>query len=216
MYNGLSLIQRIVVLTVSFLIALTVHEFAHARAALSAGDDTAKRAGRVTLNPISHLDPVGTVLFVLTAISGFGIAWGKPVPVNPELFRNPRWDNLKVSLWGPLSNIITAAIFGLLLRFVADAVPTNYGILLFSIVEFNLVLAFFNLIPIYPLDGSHIIMSLLSPKKARGFGIFMARYGMILILVIAFTRIASMLITPPVLLLSQLFMGPSAWMHFFG
>ncbi len=207
MFENLPSIQEMVIMTTAFLIGLTVHEFAHARAALHAGDDTAKEAGRVTLDPLAHLDPVGTIFFVLTMLGGFGIAWGKPVPIDVLKFKNPRWDNLKVSLWGPLSNIILAFILGLLFRAINDKIPENYAILLFFIVQFNIVLAFFNLIPIAPLDGSDILTSLLPIELAQKYNQFMARYGFILFLIIIFTGVLPYIIGPPVAVFTYLFTG---------
>ena len=90
---------------VALVICITIHEFAHAYSAYRAGDDTPKAQGRISLNPLDHLDPMGTIMMVVSSLSGFGIGWGKPVQINPYNFRHPRWDNLRVSLWGPLSNL---------------------------------------------------------------------------------------------------------------
>ena len=98
MFDGIPSLRNILMMVVAFFTALTVHEYAHARAALAQGDDTAKLAGRISLNPIDHLDPLGTVMFFMMMLtSGIGLAWGKPVPVNPYRFRSPRWGNLSVS-----------------------------------------------------------------------------------------------------------------------
>lgn len=211
MFNNIPSLQEIAIMVISFLIALTVHEYAHARSALAAGDETAKRAGRVSLNPIDHLDPVGTIMFVFTMLNGFGIAWGKPVPVNPNNFKSPRWDNLKVSIWGPISNLITATVFGLVYRFVRipilDAGYESYASLLEMIVLFNLMLAFFNMIPVPPLDGSHVLSSLLPPEKARKYDDVMGRYGLIILLALLFTRIIGMVIMPPVFFFFTLITG---------
>lgn len=155
-------------------IAITVHEFAHAKSAEKAGDPTARKAGRVTLNPLAHYDPVGSTMFLLM---GFG--WAKPVPVNPLYFKNRRRDNIMVSLWGPLSNLLVAT---------AAAIPLRLGIagehtMTFAIIVFaNLLLAIFNLIPIAPLDGSHILEGFLSAKANQRLAAFYARNQQLLLI----------------------------------
>jgi Zn-dependent protease len=160
-------------------VSLTVHELAHAKAAEVAGDDTARRAGRISISPLDHLDPVGTLMMFLSTIAGFGIGWAKPVPVNPAKFRHPRWDSLKVSLWGPLSNLLLALVCGLALRFFGQHLAGIDRLILGYFVLINVGLALFNLLPIGPLDGSHILSSLLPWQLARKFDFFMARYGFI-------------------------------------
>ena len=135
---------------VALLVAITIHEFAHAYTANVYGDSTARLHGRMTLNPIAHLDLWGTIFLLL---AGFG--WGKPVPVNPNNFKNPKWDNLTVSLAGPISNLILATVLGLVYRFASFGPAADSFLVL--IIFFNLVLMIFNLIPIPPLDGSKIL-----------------------------------------------------------
>ena len=135
---------------IALLVAITIHEAAHAWTANFFGDPTAKTMGRLTLNPFVHLDLMGTIFLLL---AGFG--WGKPVIVNPGNFKNPKLDNLTVSLAGPLSNLILAVALGLVYRFVGF--PGILEELIFLIIFFNLVLMIFNLIPIPPLDGSKIL-----------------------------------------------------------
>ena len=184
-----------IVMAAAFLVSLTVHEYSHGRAALAAGDNTAKLAGRLTLNPIAHLDLVGSIFFIIMMMTGLGIGWAKPVPVNPMRFKIPRWDNLKVSLWGPLSNILLAIGFALL-RFgmISYAIKTGAVMVIQSYlflfvdtcIRINLALALFNLIPIPPLDGSHILSSLLPTELARSFDMVIGRYGWLILMVIVF------------------------------
>ncbi len=163
-------------------ICITIHEFAHAYAADLAGDNTPRSQGRISLNPLDHLDPLGTIMMVVSSLSGFGIGWGRPVQVNILKFRRPRWDNLWVSLWGPLSNLITAAVVGSVIRFVGHSLPQNVSIFLSLMTVISIGLAVFNLIPIAPLDGSHILSSLLPYEQARRYDAVMSRYGMLIFL----------------------------------
>lgn len=194
-------------------ISLTVHELAHAKSAEMAGDDTARRAGRITLNPLAHLDPLGSLMMVLTVIGGIGIGWAKPVPVNPYRFRNPRWDNLKVSLWGPLSNLLLAFFFAQIIRFYGNHLGNVDYLFVGYFVIINIGLAVFNLIPIAPLDGSHIMSSLLPLEQARRYELFMAQYGGIILLALVFMgpmfgfSILRMILGPPRTLLFKLFTG---------
>lgn len=142
---------EIFVVILALLTALTIHEFSHAWLANYLGDSTAKRMGRVSLNPIVHLDFLGTIFLLL---AGFG--WGKPVIVNPNNFKNPKLDNLTVSLAGPISNLLLASILGLVYRFLPGTDTLVLSILKIFI-EINLILMIFNLLPIPPLDGSKII-----------------------------------------------------------
>lgn len=135
---------------VALLVAITIHEFSHAWSANFYGDPTAKSMGRISLNPLVHLDLLGTIFLLL---AGFG--WGKPVIVNPHNFKNPVLDNITVSLAGPISNLILAIILGSILRFFN--LPPMVSSIFQIIIFFNLVLMIFNLLPIPPLDGSKIL-----------------------------------------------------------
>ncbi|TES96588.1 site-2 protease family protein [Patescibacteria group bacterium] len=159
---------------IALVIGITIHEFAHAYTAYRLGDSTAKMAGRVTFNPIAHMDPLGTLMLFL---AGFG--WGKPVPVNPFQLRHGRWGQVLVSLSGPLSNVIAAAIFALPLRILITAnveTPAIVIQVLQAIIELNLILAIFNLIPIPPLDGSRILTAL-APRAFSGVMAEIERIG---------------------------------------
>lgn len=142
---------------VSILVAITIHEFSHAWVANFYGDPTAKLMGRISLNPLAHLDLWGSIFLL---IAGFG--WGKPVMVNPNNFKNPKIDNLTVSLAGPMSNLVLATILGLVYRFTT--LPDFAQMMLFLLIFFNLVLMIFNLIPIPPLDGSKILHLFMSDQ----------------------------------------------------
>lgn len=144
----------------AIIIAITVHESAHAWTAYKLGDSTAKLAGRISLNPLAHLDLVGTIFIFL---AGFG--WGKPVPVNQSNFKNPKLDELKVALAGPLSNLLAAILFSLILRFLP--IPVVVGQIIFIIIQINITLMIFNLLPIPPLDGSSILQILLPEEVYR-------------------------------------------------
>ena len=135
---------------VALLMAITIHEYAHAWTANFFGDSTAKSMGRLSLNPFVHLDLTGTIFLLL---AGFG--WGKPVIVNPRNFKNPQLDNLTVSLAGPISNLLLAVVLGLIYRF--SNLSGFLEQLFFLLIFFNLVLMIFNLLPIPPLDGSKIL-----------------------------------------------------------
>lgn len=160
---------------VALLFVLTIHEFSHAFSAYLAGDPTAKDAGRITLNPLVHLDVFGLIMLFL---AGFG--WGKPVPINPNNFKSPRRDVLLVSLAGPLSNLITGVILIFILKFINlnfDLASGNLLIIfLFLLVILSFSLGIFNLIPIPPLDGSKILFSLL-PERFNKLKYLLIQYG---------------------------------------
>lgn len=159
LFNLISSPLQFLFFIVAILISLTIHEFMHAFTADRLGDSTPRLMGRLTLNPIAHLDLWGTIFLFL---AGFG--WGKPVIVNPRNFKHPAWDNLTVSLAGPMSNLTLAVIFGLVLRFTNLESGVAYN-LIFIIIFYNLVFMIFNLIPIPPLDGSKIYGFFLSEES---------------------------------------------------
>jgi len=142
------------IIAIAIIFALAIHEFFHAWMAYYLGDSTAKDQGRLTINPLVHLDPFGTLLLFIV-----GIGWGKPVPFNPYNLRNQKWGPALVALAGPASNFGMAVIFGLILRFVEISNPYSAFFLSFF-VWINLILGVFNLMPVPPLDGSHIFFTL--------------------------------------------------------
>jgi len=138
----------------AIIVPIGLHEFAHAFAATVQGDPTPKSMGRLTLNPLAHIDPLGIFLLL---IAGFG--WGKPTPFNPMNLRNTRWGTVLVAAAGPISNLIMIIIFGLFLKFLYPSLgPDNLlTIFLIALVQINVILMMFNLIPIPPLDGSKVL-----------------------------------------------------------
>lgn len=155
---------------VSIVLALSVHEYAHAQMADFLGDHTARDMGRLTINPLAHLDPIGALL-ILTL--GFG--WGRPVPFNPFGIRNKKWGPAMVAGAGAASNLLMAILVGIILRI---GIFSNPGLLRFFLkfIQLNIFLAIFNLIPIPPLDGSHILSAMLG-RKAEAYHMIMARNG---------------------------------------
>jgi Zn-dependent protease len=180
-----------------FLIAILIfsvvlHEVSHGIVANALGDPTAKQAGRLTLNPIPHLDPIGSILLpgfliLMSQLGGGGIifGWAKPVPVNPLNLRG-KYGSALVSLAGPGSNLAIALVFGLALRFLPLVELSPALVLVFSyIVVLNLLLAVFNLLPIPPLDGSHILFSFL-PRSFDALRVFLSQFGLFILLFILF------------------------------
>ncbi len=168
-----------VVLILAILVALTVHEFSHALMSNWLGDKTAARLGRLTLNPIAHLDPLG---FMAMLFAGFG--WAKPVPFNTYNLKNQKWGPVVIAFAGPSANLLCALIFGLILRFIFPILGEGSLLIqaLFLLVKFNLALLFFNLIPIPPLDGSKLLLAMLSsPQYAKAKNILETRGPLILI-----------------------------------
>lgn len=186
--------MEILILIILLLGALTIHEFAHAITAYKLGDGTPKMQGRVTLNPLAHLDPIGTVLLIVTVITGFGFGWGKPVTFNPANLKNPKRDIGLVAIAGPLSNILLSAIAIILILVLKNTAPFLIGTLI-TFIFVNWVLAIFNLIPIYPLDGYNFLLSILPDNLATEFA-QTAKYGMILLLILIFSGATKIVINP--------------------
>jgi len=170
----------------ALLAGITVHEFFHAWTAWKLGDDTPMRQGRVTLNPLAHLDPIGTIMILFV---GFG--WGRPVQIDPHNFRDPRRDDLLVSVMGPVSNLGVAIGFAIALKIMLGAVQpsplaTKLAATLALGVWINVALMVFNLIPLYPLDGSHVLAALLPPRQYVAFSQISRYSPFILLAVILF------------------------------
>ena len=208
-------IQTLLLIAPPILLALTFHEYAHAYVANRFGDDTAKQSGRLTMNPLSHLDPLGTIMIF---IMHFG--WAKPVPVNPYRLKNPKKDMLWISAAGPLANMLLALLSGMALRFIFTfaQVPDRHsitGLFTFMVImslQINLALAIFNVLPIAPLDGSKILFGILPSRYAKQIYL-LERYGpFILIGLIIFGQftgvsILGQLIWPFVNFFSKFFAG---------
>jgi len=182
------------------ILAVTIHEFAHALVADRLGDPTPRAAGRLNLNPLSHLDPLGTIMIF---IAHFG--WGKPVPIDPYNFSSPRRDEILVALAGPASNIFLGVVLGIFYQITGIYHPI---IQIIAVTDFYL--AFFNLLPLPPLDGSKIFLNLLPIETALKWQEAFDRYGYFLIIILLFLPFAgssliSFLVSPPVNLLTHLF-----------
>lgn len=184
------------------LFSLTLHEFFHAWTAYRFGDSTAARMGRLTLNPLAHLDPVGTIVMVL---SGFRFGWAKPVPVNPLNLRNPRVADIWISAAGPLSNFGLALLSGLALR-LFDVPDVAQRILLAGVV-INVSLGLFNLIPLFPLDGSHILRNLLPREMALSYDRFERYAPWVLLGLVAFPGLLWGILGPPANLIITVLLG---------
>ncbi len=170
MFNGLS-VEYVIATAIIIFFAIGLHEYAHAKVADMAGDPTPRSQGRVTLNLTKHFELMGTIMIVLSSLSGFGIGWGKAVQVNPAKMKNPRWDHFASVIAGPLSNFVQAMVFALVFRIIAMTSPMLLQneflqALLFQGVLVNVALMLFNLIPFGPLDG-HWLLGLMMPEPQR-------------------------------------------------
>lgn len=188
------------------IMSVVIHEVSHGYAASILGDQTARYQGRLTLNPIKHLDPVGSVIVPTMAyfLGGFIFGWAKPVPYNPYNLKPGRWSEALVAGAGPASNILIALIFGLILRFGQESLSPAVVSITIIVVFINIILAVFNLMPIPPLDGSKILYAIF-PDWADKVRDTLERYG--LLLVILFIFVAWSLILPIVLAIFGLITG---------
>lgn len=166
---------------ISLVVALTIHEFSHAWMADRLGDPTPRLQGRLTLNPIRHLDPIGTLLLL---IAGFG--WGKPVEFDPYNLKQPQRDTTLIALAGPTSNLLLATVLAILLRTIGTAMPSFLAATLVFTIFMNITLAIFNLIPIHPLDGGKVLIGILPPETGRDLDLFLHRYGFIILIFLIF------------------------------
>jgi Zn-dependent protease len=201
------MISKIALMIVPVLLAITVHEVCHGYAAFLLGDPTAKKSGRLTMNPVKHIDPVGLLVLFITGIMGMAIGWAKPVPVDPRYFKKPRLDMMWVSLAGPASNLALAVLTTILIRLFA---PALLGTIFYPLVEMaqflvmiNVGLAVFNLIPIHPLDGSHILEGLLPLRMAYSYS-RLQPYGFMILLALIFTGVVNIIVYPIIIVILNL------------
>ena len=205
-------------ITALFVIFLGVglHEYAHCKVADSAGDPTPAFYGRVTLNLFKHFDPMGSMMIIITTLTGFGIGWGKPAPMDPSKMRNPRWDFFMAVAAGPMCNFLQALVYAIILRLAGglqSVGPSFVGFLLYNGIVINIALMFFNLIPLGPLDG-HWLIGLLMLEKPRHYwyvwnrttGIFVL-FGIILLGNLTQYKVLSIILWPPVDYVSHLLLG---------
>lgn len=166
---------------IALVVAVTIHEFSHALAADRLGDPTPRAQGRLTLNPLAHLDPLGTLMLLLVR---FG--WGRPVQFDPFNLVNPRRDAAVISFAGPASNLILATLLSIFFRFSVnfDQIPLLLFEVLAPVIYLNVLLAVFNLVPIHPLDGGKILVGLLPPEVARDWDKILQQYGLVLLLIL--------------------------------
>ena len=216
-------IQRVAIFMLPMFLGIILHEVAHGYTAFRLGDPTAKMLGRLTLNPIRHIDPAGLAVFIISALlMPFAIGWAKPVPIDARYFRNPVRDMAIASFAGPLTNFLLALAFALLMLFTMHLSPLRTIVLnfpfLWSVLEagvwINALLGLFNLMPVPPMDGSHILYSLL-PRSLGNQYIRIGRYGMIIIILLLATGLFWKLIGPILIsfvsLLIHIFNLPPLW-----
>jgi Zn-dependent protease len=188
-FDSSVLVPRLIAAGIILLVAFPVHEFAHAWAAYRLGDGTAKMFGRLTLNPIVHFDPIGGLLLLLSSLSGFGVGWAKPTPVNPSNLRGGHDSEGIVAFAGPASNLLLAALGAIPLRLLLAtdvAVPALVFDVIFYFIVINVGLMLFNLVPIPPLDGSKVLFSMMNPRQVWQWRPTLEQYGFILLIFVAF------------------------------
>ncbi len=211
MMNELTLIQRIIVWILPVVFAITVHEVAHGWVAKLKGDNTASFMGRLTLNPVKHIDILGTIIIpglLLLSFTGFIFGWAKPVPVDTRNFKNPTKDMAIVALAGPVSNILMAIIWtiiariGVMIETEAISLPLIYSGI--AGITINLVMALINLIPIPPLDGSRIMTGILPRKLAYQYN-RLERFGFIILLLLLWFDVLNYVLGYPMYFLQKMF-----------
>lgn len=191
-------VTNLVISLLVLIVSLSVHEASHAWSASQLGDDTAKRLGRVTLNPVVHTDPIGTLLLPVIAMASGAplIGWAKPTPVNTRNLRHPRRDHILVTAAGPLSNLMIASVAALAMHAGAMGRGNLLDHLIYDALTLNVLLAVFNMLPIPPLDGGQILMALLPPQMAMKLG-FLYQYGFLILMGLLVAGVLGYLIGPP-------------------
>ena len=207
----LNVIQKICVYALPILFAITVHEAAHGYVAKYFGDLTADRMGRISLNPLKHIDPFGTILLpaLTVMLGGILFGWAKPVPVNFANLRNPKKDMLWVAAAGPLANFVMAIFWALMIRLsvnVPETIAYPLALMGNAGVSINVVLMVLNLLPLPPLDGGRIAVSLLPYNLAQPFA-QIERYGFIILIVLLFTGVLGKILMPVIGLVNSLIFG---------
>jgi Zn-dependent protease len=206
----LSTVQIIAISIIPVLFAITLHEVAHGWVALQCGDQTARLSGRLTINPIKHIDMVGTIIvpMLMLVFSHFIFGWAKPVPVDARNMRNPRRDMAIVAAAGPLSNLLMALFWAVVAKLGVASLASAPQVGVFLVysgeigIVINIVLMVLNFLPIPPLDGGRIMMSILPPKMAWQFAQF-ERYSFIIVVLLMLTGVLSYVISPPITFFMQ-------------
>jgi Zn-dependent protease len=191
-------VTNLVISLLVLIVSLSVHEAAHAWSASRLGDDTARRLGRVTLNPVVHTDPIGTLLLPVVAMASGAplIGWAKPTPVNTRNLRHPRRDHILVTAAGPTSNLLIAVAAAAAIRAGAMGHGSLLDYLVYDAVTLNVLLAVFNMLPIPPLDGGQIVMALLPPQMAMKLG-WIYQYGFLILMGLLVAGVLTALIVRP-------------------
>ncbi len=186
MFDVSNLLPKLIAIAVLLLVCFPVHEFAHALAAYWQGDAMAKVYGRLTLNPVAHFDRFGSLMIVISVLLGSGmiLGWAKPTPINPQNFRDRRNGEVLVALAGPLSNLLMAVVFAVVLRAMLGlslAAPDWVYFAVYYLVVFNVLLGIFNLLPVPPLDGSNLLFRFLSPRQVWQIRPVLQQYGLLIL-----------------------------------
>jgi Zn-dependent protease len=208
-----SFLTKVSIAAIPILLAITLHEVAHGRVARHFGDRTAEAQGRLSLNPLRHIDPVGTVLvpLVLLALSGFLFGWAKPVPVNPRFLRRPKQDMVYVAVAGPAANVLMAIAWAFALSFAQHQAGSTPMVWLEAMawvgVTINLLLAVFNMLPIPPLDGGRVLVNLLPPGPVSSALQRLEPWGLFIVLGLLMTGVLFMLLSGPLGVLKGLLLS---------